>query len=39
MRDESITHNIFRIKDYESTMCEFYYIALIVYMLAAKKPC
>ena len=36
MRDKSITHNIFRIQDNESIMCEFYCIAFIEYMLAGK---
>ena len=36
IRDKSITHNIFRIQDNESTMCGFYCIAFIEYMLAGK---
>ena len=36
MKDKSITHNIFRIKDNESIMCGFYTIAFIEYMLAGK---
>ena len=36
IRDKSITHNIFRIQDNESIMCEFYCIAFIEYMLAGK---
>ena len=35
-KDKSITHNIFRIQDNESTMCGFYCIAFIEYMLAGK---
>ena len=36
IRDKSITHNIFRIKDNESIICGFYFIAFIEYMLAGK---
>ena len=36
IRDKSITHNIFRIQDNESIMCEFYCIVFIEYMLAGK---
>ena len=36
IRDKSITYNIFRIQDNESTMRGFYCIALIEYMLAGK---
>ena len=36
VRDKSITYNIFRIQDNESTMRGFYCIALIEYMLAGK---
>ena len=36
IKDESITHNIFRIEDNESIMCEFYCITFIAYMLAIK---
>ena len=36
IRDKSITHNIFRIEDDDSIICEFYCIAFIEYMLAEK---
>ena len=36
MRDESITHSIFRVQDNESVMCKFYCIAFIKYMVAGK---
>ena len=36
IRDKSITHNIFRIQDNESIMCQLYCIAFIEYMLAGK---
>ena len=36
IKDKSITHNTFRIQDNESIMCEFYFIALIEYMLAKE---
>ena len=36
IRDNSITHNIFRIQDNESIMCGFYCIAFIEYMLSGK---
>ena len=36
IRDKSITHNIFRIKDNESIMCGFCCIAFIEYMLVGK---
>ena len=36
IRDKSITYNTFRIQDNESIMCEFYFIALIEYMLAKE---
>ena len=36
IRDKSITHIIFRIQDNESTMCRFYCIAFIEYMLARR---
>ena len=36
IKDKSITHNIIRIQDNESIMCEFYWIAFIEYMLAGK---
>ena len=36
IKDKSITHNIFRIQDNESTMCRFYCIAFIKYMLSEK---
>ena len=31
-----MTHNIFRIQDNESTVCGFYCIAFLEYMLAGK---
>ena len=34
IKDKSITHNVFRIRDNESIMCGFYCIAFIYYMLA-----
>ena len=36
INDKFITHNIFRIQDNESIMCEFYCITFIEYMLARK---
>ena len=36
IRDKSITHNIVRMQDNESSMCGFYYITFIEYMLAGK---
>ena len=36
IKDKSITHNIFRIRDNESVMCGFYYIAFMEYMFAGK---
>ena len=36
VKDKSITHNIFRIQDNESIMCEFYWITFTEYMLAGK---
>ena len=36
IKDKSITHNMFRIQDNDSVMCEFYCIAVIEYMLAGK---
>ena len=36
IRDKSISHNMFRIKDNESIMCGFYCIAFIDYMLSGK---
>ena len=36
MRDQSITRNVFRIKDNETIMCSFYNITLIEYILAGK---
>ena len=36
IRDNWITHNIFRIPDNESIMCGFYCITFIEYMLAGK---
>ena len=36
IKDKSITHSIFRIKDNESIMCEFYCIPFIEYMFAGK---
>ena len=34
IKDKSITHNVFRIRDNESIMCGFYCIAFINYMLS-----
>ena len=36
IKDKSITHNIFRIRDNESVMCGFYYIAFMEYRFAGK---
>ena len=36
IRDTSITHNVFRIQSDDSTMCGFYCIAFIEYMIAEK---
>ena len=36
IKDNSITHNIFRIQGNESIMCGFYCIVFIEYMLAGK---
>ena len=36
IKDKSIACNIFRIKDNESIMCEFYYIVFLEYMLSGK---
>ena len=36
INDKFITHNIFRIQDNESIMCEFYCIAFIEYTLVEK---
>ena len=36
IRDKSITHNIFRIRDDESIVSGFYYITFIEYILAGK---
>ena len=36
IKDKSITHNIFKIQDNESIMCEFFFIAFIEYILAGK---
>ena len=36
IRDKSITHNIFEKQDNESTMCRFYCITFIEYMLTGK---
>ena len=36
IRDKSITHDIFRIQDNDSTMCGLYCIASIRYILAGK---
>ena len=36
IKDKSVTHNIFRIQDNKSVMCEFYCIAFKEYMLAEK---
>ena len=37
IRDNSITHNIFRIQDNDSIKCGFYCIAFIEYMLSIKS--
>ena len=37
IKDKSITHNIFRIQDDDSIMCEFYRIVFIEYTLAGKS--
>ena len=37
IRDKSIIHNIFRMQDDESFLCEFYRIVFIEYMLAGKN--
>ena len=34
IKDKSITNNIFRIRDDDSIMCGFYYIAFIEYIIA-----
>ena len=36
IKDKSISYNIFRIQDDDSTMCEFYCIAFMEYMIAEK---
>ena len=36
IRDKPITHNIFRMQDYDSIMCGFYCIAFIEYMFVRK---
>ena len=36
LKDKSITHNMFRKQDNESSMCGFHCIAFIEYMLAEK---
>ena len=36
IRDQSISHNIFRIQDNDSIMCGFYCIVFIEYMLPGK---
>ena len=36
VKDKSITHNIFRIQDNDSIMCQFICIAFMEYMLAGK---
>ena len=36
VKDKSITHNIFRIQDNDSIMCQFTCIAFMEYMLAGK---
>ena len=35
-RDKPVTHNIFRIQENESSMCGFYCIAFIEYMVARE---
>ena len=37
IRDKSISHNIFRTQDDECSMCGFYCIAFIEYMLPGKN--
>ena len=37
VKDKSINHNIFRIKDNESIMCGFYCVVFIEYMLSGKS--
>ena len=37
IKNKLITHNIFRIQNNESTMCEFYFIGFIEYMLAGNS--
>ena len=34
IKDDSITHSIFRLQSDDSIMCQFYYIAFIEYMIA-----
>ena len=36
IKNKSITHNIFRIQSDDSTMCEFYCVAFIDYMIVGK---
>ena len=36
IKDKSISYNIFRIQDDDSTMCGFYCIAFMEYMIAEK---
>ena len=36
IRDKAITHNIFKIQDNKSILCEFHYIAYTEYMLSEK---
>ena len=36
IKDKSITHNIFRMQNNTSILCEFYCIAFIEYMLTGK---
>ena len=37
IKDKSITHNVFKIKDNNSIMCGFYCIAFIEHVLAGKS--
>ena len=37
VKDKSINHNIFRIKDNEFIMCGFYCVVFIEYMLSGKS--
>ena len=37
IKNESITHNIFRVQDHNFIMCGFYCIAFIEYITAGKR--